>query len=152
MPGKRNAKRPLTGAERVAKSRLANGRGALPTPICTSPPGLLTTLVPRHTVDLDELEKSAAATMALFDKLIGLIEKWADKLGNDVSAADGFKAFALMTAALESITIIRGKIIEHRGNEAHDVTPRQAGERPKIEETLELMRRRFDDIKKPKAT
>jgi hypothetical protein len=74
MVGKRNAKRPLTNAERMAKSRLANGRGGQPTPICTSPPGLMTKLIPRHTVDLDDLEKSAWATMALYDKLVHLIE------------------------------------------------------------------------------
>jgi hypothetical protein len=162
MVGKRNAKRPLTDAERQAKSRLAKGRGGhgQPTAICTSPPELLTTLIPRHTVEIDELEKSAAATMGLYNKLVRLIEKWSDKLGDDISVADGFKAFALLAPALESIATIRGKIIEQRGSEARDVTAQMqtnleaSGKReaPKIGQTLELLRRRFEDNKKPKAT
>jgi hypothetical protein len=120
MVGKRNAKRPLTNAERMAKSRIANDR-----PNTGAPPGLLPVCIPRHTVEIAELEKSAVATMALYDKLIRLIENWADKLGDEISAADGFKAFALLTAALESITIIRGKIIEQRAAEARDVTAQE---------------------------
>ena len=157
MPGKRNAKRPLTGAERIAKLRINKGRNGNPTP-CVSPPGLLTKLIPRHDVEIEELEKSAWATMEIYDKLLCLIEKWMDGLGDKISETDGFKAFALMTAALESITIIRGKIIEQRGNEAQDVTAQMAENldppdkpRPKIEETLELMRRRFEENVKPKA-
>ena len=52
-----------------------------------------------------------------------------------------------------------GKIIEQRAAEARDVTVQMQSnleapgkrEAPKIEQTLELLRRRFDDIKKPKA-
>jgi hypothetical protein len=74
-----------------------------------------------------------------------------NELGDDISPIDGLKAFALLAPTLESLTILRGRIIEQRGAEACDVTPAQAA-RPKIEETLELMRSRFNDIKKPKAT
>ena len=97
--------------------------------------------------------------MEIYNKLVRIIEGWLDKLGDDISPADGLKAFALLAPALESLTILRGKIIEQRGSEARDVTAqmqqnlepyREAP--PKIEETLELLRSRFNDNKKPKAT
>jgi hypothetical protein len=98
--------------------------------------------------------------LALYNKLVRIIEGWLDKLGEDISPADGLKALALIAPSLESITILRGKIVEQRGNEARDVTAQMAQNlepyedkpRPKIEETLELLRRRFEDNIKPKAT
>jgi hypothetical protein len=58
---------------------------------------------------------------------------------------------ALLAPALESLAILRGKIIEQRGNEAQAVTSAMAQNlepykpSPKIEETLELLRARFED-------
>jgi len=73
-----------------------------------------------------------------------------------LSTADGFLAFRLLGPTLESLAIIRAKIGEQRAEEAHDVTAQmqtdlQEGVAPKIQETLELLRRRFDDNIKPKA-
>jgi len=122
-------------------------------------PELLSVCIPRGGVELEELEKSAAATLVLFDKLVGIIERWLNELGDNISPADGLKAFALLAPALESVTILRGKIIEQRAAEARDVTAQMqtnleaSGKReaPKIEQTLELLRSRFNDNKKPKA-
>jgi hypothetical protein len=67
------------------------------------------------------------------------------------------KAFALLAPALESLAVLRAKIGEQRAAEARDVTDQTnleaSGKReaPKIEETLELLRRRFEDNIKPKA-
>ena len=65
----------------------------------------------------------------------------------------------MLAPVLESLVIVRGKIADQRAAEARDVTAQmqtdlQEGvkrEAPKIQETLELMRRRFDDIIKPKV-
>jgi hypothetical protein len=59
----------------------------------------------------------------------------------------------------ESLAIIRAKIGEQRAEEARDVTAQMQTdleesvkrEAPKIQETLELPRSRFDDNIKPKA-
>jgi hypothetical protein len=128
--------KPLTSAERNARWRLAHDRrgAGSSTPagkgtVCISPPELLVTCIPHGNVDLDELEKSARATMALYDKLIGIVGNWLDRLD-----ADGFMAFRLLGPALESLAILRTKIGEQRGKEA-----------------LELLRSRFNDNIKPKA-
>ena len=64
-----------------------------------------------------------------------------------------------MPQVLESLAVLRAKISEQRAAEARDVTAQMqtnleaSGKReaPKIEETLELLRRRFEDNIKPKA-
>jgi hypothetical protein len=135
MGGKRNPRRPLTNAERQAKWRLAHGRAGLGQPtVCTSPAELLPACIPSGSIELPELEKSAAATLALYNKLVAVTERWVDDLDN-LSPAVGLKAFSLLAPALESIAILRAKIIEQRGTEARDVTAQAAP--PKIEETLE---------------
>ena len=106
-----------------------------------------------------ELDNSASARRWRFSmhRLINIIAAWLETL--DVAAlstADGFLAFRLLGPTLESLAIIRAKIGEQRAEEAHDVTAQmqtdlQEGVAPKIQETLELLRRRFDDNIKPKA-
>ena len=161
MGGKRNPRRPLTNAERQAKWRLAHGRAGLGQPtVCTSPAELLPACIPSGSIELPELEKSAAATLALYNKLVAVTERWVDDLDN-LSPAAGLKAFSLLAPALESIAILRAKIIEQRASEARDVTAHNqmqtnleaSGKReaPKIEQTLELLRSRFEDNIKPKA-
>jgi hypothetical protein len=64
-------------------------------------------------------------------------------------------AFKLLAPSLESLTLLRIKIAEARVAEACDATAQmqQNLEAPrKIEQTLELLRSRFNDNKKPKAT
>jgi type I site-specific restriction endonuclease len=124
-------------------------------------PEMIVNLVPRANVDIDELVASGHRSMALYNKMIGRVERWLDKFADDekVTIADLFKAYALLAPVLESLVVIRAKIGEQRAAEARDVTAQmqtdlQEGvkrEAPKIQETLELMRRRFDDIIKPKA-
>jgi hypothetical protein len=98
--------------------------------------------------------------MELYDKLVGIVSTWLDGLDvATLSPADAFTAFKLLAPSLESLAIIRAKIAEQRAAEARDVTAQMqtnleaSGKReaPKIQETLELMRRRFDDNIKPKA-
>jgi hypothetical protein len=88
------------------------------------------------------------------------VSTWLDGLDvATLSPADAFTAFKLLAPSLESLAIIRAKIGEQRAEEAHDVTAQmqtdlQEGvkrEAPEIQETLELLRRRFDDNIKPKA-
>jgi len=100
--------------------------------------------------------------MALYNKMIGRVERWLDKFADDekVTIADLFKAYALLAPVLESLVVIRAKIGEQRAAEARDVTAQmqtdlQEGvkrEAPKIQETLELMRSRLNDIRKAKAS
>jgi len=112
MGGKRNPRRPLTNAERQAKWRLAHGRAGLGQPtVCTSPAELLPACIPSGSIELPELEKSVAATLALYNKLVAVTERWVDDLDN-LSPAAGLKAFSLLAPALESIAILRAKIIE----------------------------------------
>jgi hypothetical protein len=120
----------------------------------------LVTCIPRGNVELDDLEKSARATMALYDKLGGKVSTWLDGLDiATLSPADGLMAFRLLAPALESLAIIRAKIGEQRAEEARDVTAQMQTDleesvkrkAPKIQETLELLRSRFDDNIKPKA-
>jgi hypothetical protein len=76
-----------------------------------------------------------------------------------LSTADGLLAFRLLPQVLESLAVLRAKIGEQRAAEARDVTAQmqtnlQASskrEASKIQETLELLRGRFDDNIKPKA-
>jgi hypothetical protein len=96
---------------------------------------------------LEALERSAAATLVIYDKLVRMIEKWIAERGEKISSVDGLKALALLGPALE----LRGKIIDQRGAEAQDVTQKMRQnlepfhERERIAETLELMRERFRD-------
>jgi hypothetical protein len=110
----------------------------------------LVTCIPRGNIDLDQLETAATATLALYDKLVRNVNRWLDRLDvATLSPADGFTAFRLLGPALESLAIVHAKIGEQRGTEARNVIPQAPP--PKIEETLELLRRRFDDNIKPKA-
>jgi hypothetical protein len=162
------AQRAITNAERQARWRLRHDRKR-----CSpdSPPGsgahihfiapeMVVNCVPRGNVDLDDLVESGHRAMALYNKMISRVERWLDKIDDGtVTTADVFKAYHLLAPILESLVIIRGKIADQRAAEARDVTAQmqtdlQEGvkrEAPKIQETLELMRRRFDDIIKPKA-
>ena len=125
-------------------------------------PEMIVNLVPRANVDIDELVASGHRSMALYNKMIGRVERWLDKFADDekVTIADLFKAYALLAPVLESLVVIRAKIGEQRAAEARDVTAQmqtdlQEGvkrEAPKIQETLELMRSRFNDIMKARAT
>jgi hypothetical protein len=169
IPGRPLGQRRITNAEAQARWRLRHDRKR-----CSpdSPPGsgahmnflapeMIVNLVPRANVDIDELVASGHRSMALYNKMIGRVERWLDKFADDekVTIADLFKAYALLAPVLESLVVIRAKIGEQRAAEARDVTAQmqtdlQEGvkrEAPKIQETLELMRRRFDDIIKPKA-
>jgi hypothetical protein len=94
--------------------------------------------------------------MELYNKLVAIISGWLDKLdASTLSTADGFTAFKLLAPTLESLAILRGKIGEQRGAEARDVTRiaiNDSQQPPKIKEALELLRSRFNDNIKPKAT
>src|ERR1700730_6551489 len=121
-------KRGLTPAERQAKWRLAHGNIPQIKPIKystgASPPSLLPQSIPHGGVEIASLEVSTAASMSLYDRLIGLISCWLAKLEEDpdkISPADGLKALALLPAALESLVTLRGKIAEQRVAEANDV-------------------------------
>jgi len=157
--GKQNGQRALTNAERQAKWRLAHGHKKAASDASRPKRALMVTCIPRGPLDLGEIDKSAGTTLALYDRLINIIAAWLETL--DVAAlstADGFLAFRLLGPTLESLAIIRAKIGEQRAEEAHDVTAQmqtdlQEGVKreAKIQETLELLRRRFDDNIKPKA-
>ena len=145
--------KPLTSAERNAKWRLARDK----TGDHISAP--LVTCIPRGNIELDQLEAAGTATMALYDKLVRNVNRWLDRLDAEpLSTADGLLAFRLLPQVLESLALLRAKIGEQRAAEARDVTDQTnleaSGKReaPKIEQTLELLRSRFNDIKKPKAT
>ena len=146
--------KPLTSAERNAKWRLARDK----TGDHISAP--LVTCIPRGNIELDQLEAAGTATMALYDKLVRNVNRWLDRLDAErLSTGEGLVAFRLLPQVLESLAVLRAKISDRRAAEARDVTAQmqtdlQEGvkrEAPKIQETLELMRRRFDDIIKPKA-
>jgi hypothetical protein len=144
--------KPLTSAERNAKWRLARDK----TGDHISAP--LVTCIPRGNIELDQLEAAGTATMALYDKLVRNVNRWLDRLDAEpLSTADGLLAFRLLPQVLESLAVLRAKIGEQRAAEARDVTDQTnleaSGKReaPKIEETLELLRRRFEDNIKPKA-
>jgi hypothetical protein len=149
-------KKAMTSAERQAKWRLSHSK----VNDVLSPPTLLLACHPNGKIDLDELEGSAAKTMELYNKLVAIITGWLDKLdASTLSTADGFTAFKLLAPSLESLVLLRGKMIEQRGAEARDVTGQiktdleesVKREAPQIEEALALLRSRFEDNIKPKA-
>jgi hypothetical protein len=72
---------PMTGAERAAKYRLEHGKRKAA--VCLSRPELFTTCIPRGNLDLDEMEVSARKTMALFDRLVAVVEIWIDRVNLD---------------------------------------------------------------------
>jgi hypothetical protein len=152
--GKQNGQRALTNAERQAKWRLAHGHKKAASDASRPKRALMVTCIPRGPLDPGEIDKSAGATLALFDRLIRIVGAWLDGLDTaTLSPAEGLLAFRQLGPVLESLAILRAKISEQRGIEtlaARDVTPQAP--RPKIEETLELLRSRFNDNKKPKAT
>jgi predicted GNAT family N-acyltransferase len=139
--------------------------GAKPIGVVSGKRALMVTCIPRVPLNLEEIERSAGATLALYNKLISIVATWLD--GVDVtmlSPAEVFLALRLLGPTLESLAILHAKISEQRGVEtiaatranlgesgmnARDVTP--PAPRPKIEETLELLRSRFNDNKKPNA-
>jgi hypothetical protein len=145
--------RAMTNAEKNAKWKLAHGGLSKTTP--------LVSCIPRGNVDLDDLERAASTTLALYDKLVLYVEAWIQSLGDaPLTTPDGIAAFRILPQALESLAVLRAKISEQRGAEARNVTSQmqtnleasRKREAPKIEQTLELLRSRFSDIKKPKAT
>jgi hypothetical protein len=161
--GKQNGQRALTNAERQAKWRLAHGHKKAASDASRPKRALMVTCIPRGPLDPGEIDKSAGATLALFDRLIRIVGAWLDGLDvATLSPAEGLLAFRQLGPVLESLAILRAKISEQRGIEtlaamranlgehARDVTPQAP--RPKIEETLELLRSRLNDNKKPKAT
>ena len=109
--------------------------------------------VPRANVDLDELVDSGHRAMALYNKMIGRVERWLDQIDDGtVTTADIFKAYHLLAPTLDSLVTLQAKIAEQRLAKARDVI-RQKEAQPKIGETaMELLRSRLNDIKKPKAT
>jgi hypothetical protein len=147
-------KRPLTNAEKQARWRIAHGyvKKREITSTGASPPNLLPTLIPNGGIAIESAEASAAASLVLYDRLVGIIDRWLRELDSkqDIPFLDGLKAFALLPAALESLVTLRGKIVEQRVAEAHDVTKTMAQNLepltplPRIEETLERLRSRFE--------
>jgi hypothetical protein len=138
--------RPMTNAERQRKWRLVhNGRPKHPKR------DLLVTCIPRGPLDRAEVERSGGATLALYDRILDIVTTWVDGLDPaKLSTADGLLAFRLLAPTLDSLVTLQAKIAEQRVTEARGATAQAAP--PKIAETLELMRSRFNDIKKPKAT
>ena len=142
----------LTSAERNAKWKLAHGELSKTT--------RLASCIPRSNIDLDDLERAASSTLALYDKLVVCVEAWVQSLEDaPLTTQDEIAAFRILPQALEALAIVRAKISEQRAAEARDVTAQMqtnleaSGKReaPKIEETLELLRRRFEDNIKPKV-
>jgi hypothetical protein len=87
-------------------------------------PEMIVNLVPRANVDIDELVASGHRSMALYNKMIGRVERWLDKFADDekVTIADLFKAYALLAPTLDSLVTLQAKISEQRAAEARDVT------------------------------
>ena len=138
--------RPMTNAERQQKWRLVhNGGPKYPKR------DLLVTCIPRGPLDRAEVERSGGATLALYDRIVDIVTTWVDGLDPaKLSTADGLLAFRLLAPTLDSLVTLQAKIAEQRVTEARDATAQAAP--PKIAETLELMRSRFNDIKKARAT
>jgi hypothetical protein len=138
--------RPMTNAERQQKWRLVhNGSPKHPKR------DLLVTCIPRGPLDRAEVERSGGATLALYDRIVDIVTTWVDGLDPaKLSTADGLLAFRLLAPTLDSLVTLQAKIAEQRVTEARGATAQAAP--PKIAETLELLRSRFNDIKKPKAT
>lgn len=134
----------MTMAERAAKYRVAKGRA--PAGLPRRP--LMVTCIPRDPLDLGEIERSGAATLAIYDRLMQLIVAWLDMVDvKTLSVGDALMALRLLAPALESLATLRGKIDEQRGalqgiaaNLARDVTPAAEDPAAKISETLELLR------------
>ena len=106
---------------------------------------MIVNCVPRANVDLDELVDSGHRAMALYNKMIGRVERWLDQIDDGtVTTADIFKAYHLLAPTLDSLVTSQAKIAEQRVTEARDVRPHQAQPPPKIQETLELMRSRLN--------
>ena len=137
--------RPMTNAERQQKWRLVhNGSPKHPKR------DLLVTCIPRGPLDRAEVERSGGATLALYDRILDILTTWVDGLDPaKLSTADGLLAFRLLAPTLDSLVTLQAKIAEQRVTEARGATAQAAP--PKIAETLELLRSRFNDIKKPKA-
>jgi hypothetical protein len=116
-------------------------------------PEMIVNCVPRGNVDLDELVDSGHRAMALYNKMIGRVERWLDQIDDGtVTTADIFKAYHLLAPTLDSLVTLQAKIAEQRVTEARGVTPQREAQ-PKIGETaMDLLRSRFNDNKKPKAT
>jgi hypothetical protein len=81
---------------------------------------------------------------------VDILTTWVDGLDPaKLSTADGLLAFRLLAPTLDSLAILQAKITEQRVAEARA----QKEAQPKIGETaMDLLRSRFNDIKKPKAT
>jgi len=72
---------------------------------------LMVTCIPRVPLNLEEIERSAGATLALYNKLISIVATWLD--GVDVtmlSPAEVFLALRLLGPTLESLAILHAKI------------------------------------------
>ena len=140
--------RPMTNAERQQKWRLVhNGGPKYPKR------DLLVTCIPRGPLDRAEVERSGGATLALYDRILDIVTTWVDGLDPaKLSTADGLLAFRLLAPTLDSLVTLQAKIAEQRVAEARGVTPQREAQ-PKIGETaMDLLRSRFNDIQKPKAT
>ena len=140
--------RPMTNAERQQKWRLVhNGSPKYPKR------DLLVTCIPRGPLDRAEVERSGGATLALYDRILDIVTTWVDGLDPaKLSTADGLLAFRLLAPTLDSLVTLQAKIAEQRVTEARGVTPQREAQ-PKIGETaMDLLRSRFNDNKKPKAT
>jgi hypothetical protein len=138
--------RPMTNAERQRKWRLVHNGGPK-----HPKRDLLVTCIPRGPLDRAEVERSGGATLALYDRILDIVTTWVDGLDPaKLSTADGLLAFRLLAPTLDSLVTLQAKIAEQRVTEARGATAQAAP--PKIAETLELLRSRFNDIKKPKAT
>ena len=60
-------------------------------------PEMIVNCVPRANVDLDELVDSGHRAMALYNKMIGRVERWLDQIDDGtVTTADIFKAYHLL--------------------------------------------------------
>ena len=98
---------------------------------------MIVNCVPRGNVDLDELVDSGHRAMALYNKMIGRVERWLDQIDDGtVTTADIFKAYHSLAPTLDSLVTLQAKIAEQRVTEARGVTPQREAQ-PKIRETLE---------------
>ena len=134
--------RPMTNAERQQKWRLVHNGGPK-----HPKRNLLVTCIPRGPLDRAEVERSGGATLALYDRILDIVTTWVDGLDPaKLSTADGLLAFRLLAPTLDSLVTLQAKIAEQRVTEARGVTPQREAQ-PKIEETLELLRSRFNEAK-----
>src|SRR5580700_4814765 len=111
---------------------------------------LLVTCIPRGPLDRAEVERSGGATLALYDRILDIVTTWVDGLDPaKLSTADGLLAFRLLAPTLDSLVTFAG---QDRRAAGYGGAPQREAQ-PKIEETaMDLLRSRFNDIKKPKAT